>query len=159
MINTRFRAALMCRFVVLVAFLSVTGCAVLQQLVQAPEVAVTDVRLAKAGLLQQVLEFDLELENPNSFALPLAAMNYTLEISGIEIGKGSHTKALTLPANGQAVWPITFKVNSLDLLSNVLQHGDFQDARYRVFGNFRFSESSRLPAIPFERSGRVGAAE
>lgn len=129
----------------------------MQQLVQAPDVAVTDVRLSKVGLLQQVLEFDLELDNPNPFSLPLVAMEYTLEISGIEVGKGSQSQSLTLPANGEAVWPVQFKVNSLDLIANVLERGDFRDASYRVFGSFRLSESSKLPAIPFDRSGKIGS--
>ncbi len=134
-----------------------SGCAVMQQLVQAPDIAITDMKLAKAGLLEQVLEFQLELDNPNAFALPLIAMNYTLELSGIEIGQGEQTKAITLPANGQATWPVSFKVNSLKLAQSVLNHGEFKDLDYRIFGNFKLSESGQLPSIPFDKRGNLGA--
>ncbi len=133
------------------------GCAVMQQLVQAPDIAVTDMKLARAGLLEQVLEFQLELDNPNAFALPLVAMNYTLELAGIEIGQGEQTKSVTLPANGQAVWPVSFKVNSLKLAQSVLEHGDFKELDYRVFGNFKVSDSGRLPSIPFDKRGNIGS--
>lgn len=147
------------RAVAIVLLFSLSACAVLQQVVQAPDVSVTDMRLAKAGLFEQVLEFDLELGNPNGFSLPLAAMEYTLVVSGVEIGRGAQTQALTLPAYGQARWPVNFKVNSLKLLQGVLSEGAFQGRDYRIFGSFRLSESSRLPAIPFEQSGQIGSAK
>lgn len=143
--------------VVLLSGWVLAGCAVMQQFVQAPDISVSNMKLARAGLLEQVLEFQLELDNPNAFALPLVAMNYTLELAGIEIGQGEQTKSVTLPAKGQAVWPVSFKVNSLKLAQSVLEHGEFKDLDYRVFGNFKLSESANLPSIPFDKRGNVGS--
>ncbi len=141
----------------LAALLLLSSCAVLQQLVQPPGVAITDMRMGKVGLFEQVLEFDLKLDNPNAFALPMAGMEYTLELAGIEIGQGAQREAISVPALGQARWPVSFEVNSLKLIQSLIEkQGRFDRIDYRIHGRFLLSENSQLPPIPFDRRGQVG---
>ncbi len=143
----------------LAAILLLSACAVLQQLVQAPAVAITDMRLGKVGLFEQVLEFELKLDNPNAFALPMAGMEYTLELAGIEIGRGTQREAISVPALGQARWPVSFEVNSLKLIQSLMERqGRFEQLDYRIQGRFLLSEDSRLPPIPFDRRGEIGGS-
>ena len=90
--------------------LALGGCASLGQLAKSAfrEPKLTFVRVAVAGLDFEgaTLAFDYRLENPNSFGLTLARVQYWLKVEGSEVTRGEVAGGLSIPAAGQA--PVRF---------------------------------------------------
>lgn len=144
------------RTLLMLTALLLSGCALMQQLVETPTLRVANVSMASGGLMEQVVTFEFLVDNPNPFRLPVAGMAYTLELGGVEVGRGEQSQGITLPANGTARWPVTFRINGFKLAQGLLERGNLKDLDYRLFGSFRFSDSTSVPGLPFDKRGLIG---
>jgi len=79
---------------------------------ESPTVKLLSVKPVKLGLKSQDLAFELEVTNPNAYALPLQALSFIAAIEGKEIARGFTGDRVTLPANGNAVIEILVNTSS-----------------------------------------------
>ena len=110
--------------VVLVALVSlpITGCQEAQNLLSGldkPGVTVAGVRFTDISLEHLDLNVDLEITNPYSVDLPVAALDYDLGSSGQSFLSGRSDNAASIPANGKATYPFAVRLPFAGLL-NVL---------------------------------------
>src|SRR5205814_4351862 len=99
---------------VLTTCLFAVGCAALN--VQKPTAAVTQMSVGEVNPQGFTLDFGVDLKNPNSFAMPLAAADYELGIGGSGLLKGQATPSGSIPANGSLAVTVPVTVSFERLL-------------------------------------------
>jgi LEA14-like dessication related protein len=91
-----------------------TGCAALN--VQKPTAAVTGMNVRGVDADGFTLDFAVDVTNPNSFALPIAAADYQLGVGGARVLDGKAKPSGSIPANGTLGVTLPVTVGFDDLL-------------------------------------------
>ena len=139
--------------------LSLSACSsinTLRQIVDPPTVSLVDVRLVSAGLLEQRYRLSLRVQNPNSVAIPINGMNYSVGLGGSEFARGVTASSFVLPAKGEDLVEIDVSTNLLDSARHVyalLKSGE-DNVDYNLSGNVQV-DLPFVKSMPFSRSGQV----
>ncbi len=129
---------------------------VLQEVLKAPEVTVTDFKLAKAGLINQTLAVTLKVKNPNKVPLPIKGFSYKIDLAGDEFANGNTQEEFTIPAGGEKNIDVYVTLNllrSTSHLLNVVKSGS-SAIDYQLSGAI----SVNLPlmgSIPINKKGKI----
>ncbi len=141
---------------VFTAVLALAACAAFNP-IEKPQVAITNIKMAPANGFQQKLLVGLQLDNPNSFALNLGRLRYTLELQGQSLAGGSLNEAISLPANGQTQIVVPVEVNLLSglgvlskILGNMQSDLDYKLSLTAAVSNFGLGD------ITINKVGKVG---
>ena len=104
---------------ILVAFVFWTGCKSIQNVAKSkiPVAKASDLRITGADFSSLDLEVDLEIENPNSFAVTLSGLAYDLVINQRSILQGDQEKALRIDAAQRSTLSIPMSLSLQNLLS------------------------------------------
>lgn len=86
---------------------------------QPPTATVTDVRLAGVDLQSVTLDFEVEIMNPYSFALPLTDLDYALSTNAQPFLNGSTKLDGSVPAEGMKSVVLPIRVDLVGLLDTV----------------------------------------
>ncbi|MDT8342250.1 MAG: LEA type 2 family protein [Longimicrobiales bacterium] len=143
---------------------ALTACA---SLVKEPQVSLVQVELASIGLTGATARVQLDIHNPNRFALDARAVEYTLAFHPDDpsrtpevpddawrpLATGRTAEAVSLA--GQATTPVTVLVPFTyrevgDAVASLLRDGRL---RYRFFGSFTVDSAVGDFRIPFDRNG------
>lgn len=138
----------------LLAVLLVTACASLEDALP-PQVSLADVRLLQPGILEQELEVDLLVRNPNNFDLPLEGMTFDLTLNGQHFAEGFTNESVTIPRLGQARVPVTASTSFLDIVQQVMgfaRGGGKLD--YEING-LAYLRGITTRTVPYQKSGRL----
>lgn len=139
--------------VTLAALLS--GCASLQQLVQAPSVSVAGVRMQDISFAAVTLDFDLQVHNPNAFGASLQGFDYRFVLQNNELFSGSSGNALSVPAQGNGHLHIPVKLNFKEIYALISETKSLDSLAYQVSGNVKPGGLLAGFALPFSKSGRL----
>ncbi|CAA0112988.1 Uncharacterised protein [Zhongshania aliphaticivorans] len=125
--------------------------------IEKPRVAITNLNMAPGNGFQQKLLVGLQLDNPNSFAVNLGRLRYTLELQGQSLAGGSLNEAISLPANGQTQLVVPVEVNLLSgigvlskILGNLQSDLDYKLSLTAAVTNFGLGD------ITINKVGKVG---
>lgn len=106
----------------IIAFLTVTavaltagGCGMMQQ----PTARISSANLGEVSPTYMVMRFDVVVENPYNFALPLSNLDYKLSSEGQEFMNGTADVEGDVPAQSSRVLDIPVRINYRELLSTV----------------------------------------
>lgn len=134
------------------------GCALTQ--LKAPAITPQSVELTDVQLDEQHFTVRLHVQNPNDRPLPIKSATCTLEIQGVEVGKGESGGPFTLPALGDTDVDLLVTTNLLtsvpELFRRVLQHRALPDYHFSGWIN---PDIALLPPIPFAKSGQITLPE
>ena len=84
----------------LLLFAMVSACADLGiKPITYPTVSLSSLQLLNASLSEQSYEIQLQIDNPNTFPLPLTTIDYELTLNDTVFAKGTNEEAVTIPAN------------------------------------------------------------
>lgn len=149
------------RTVVLVmALLMLGGCSLFVPDLRPPEVALRGVVLERTGLREQIFRVYLDVSNPNDRVVRVAEARLALQVEQIDLGEGTTTEPLTLPANGRSrivVRVATDVISKAPDLLSWLMSGD-PDLDYRVSG-FIDVGGAGMVRIPVNETGRVSIGD
>ena len=95
----------------LAGWLVLAGAAVALVSCAAPQVRVADARLGRIDLDSLTVDFTLDVANPNDFALPVAAVDWSLALFGQRVGTGTARPDETIPAQASARVPMPVRVS------------------------------------------------
>lgn len=121
-----------------------------------PTLSIADLRPTKFARDGQVFTLKLKVDNPNGIALPIAGLNYALNLSGYDIAQGFSDNAVSIPANGTGFVEVDIKANLIEILPKLaksLMSGDRSlsyDLKGQVNLNSRF-----VKTIPFDKKGEL----
>lgn len=141
--------------IVLVLGLLLASCSNVIKKPQPPTVSVVGVKPLTLSVVAPRLQFNLKVENPNGFDLPIQRIRYVMQVAGQEVAKGEEMAATTIPANGSGIVPVSAEVrlgSFMQQLSTVLQRGQI-DLTYNLQG--RVNLDNWPTAIPFKKRGSL----
>ena len=146
-------ARLLSRPAALLAVLVVAACASLED-AQPPQVSIADIKFLKSGLLEQDIELDLRLRNPNNFDLPLDGMTFDLMLNGQHFAEGFSDESVTIPRFGEAHLPVTASTSLIDLARQALGIARSGELDYQINGR-AYLGGLRSGSLPYEKRGRL----
>ena len=119
-----------------------------------PNVSVVSIETRGGNMLQQNFSVKLNIQNPNTRALPVRGLHVELNVGGEQIASGVSDRAVVVPALGESEFDLTIKANMalavLKLANKLDQHASTVD--YDLTG----AASIDLPFLhdlPFHQSG------
>mgnify|MGYP000653871636 CR=1 FL=1 len=143
-------------FILVLVIGLLSGCSALKyQTAEAPRVSLASLGIQELGLVEQRFDVGLRLRNPNDFALPIAGVEYQVELEGESFASGMTNDRIELPAMGEQV--ISLGVTT-SLISNLQRLRRWQSAPpdslpYTVSGRVKLAG---VPIrLPFDYSGKV----
>jgi LEA14-like dessication related protein len=119
-----------------------------------PDVALRDLRLVGAGLLQQDVDLLLSVTNPNSRDMPLNGLRVTLDLNGQPLAKGYSNASVTVPRLSTITVPVRASIGSLDLVRRFMDLGTRGGLDYALRGE-ALLDTVGDAALPFEASGTL----
>jgi LEA14-like dessication related protein len=121
-----------------------------------PNVSVVSIETRGGNMLQQNFSVKLNIQNPNTRALPVRGLHVELNVGGEQIASGVSDRAVVVPALGESQFDLTIKANMalalIKLANKMDQHGSTVD--YDLTG----AASIDLPFLhdlPFHQSGSL----
>jgi len=133
------------------AALALAACALAH--LQAPKLSLVDVQVLGGELWQQRLKVRMHVQNPNDRALPVKALEYTIEVQGQPFAEGQSLAPFVVPALGEADFEMTVTMNAAGALMGVLsRYAGGGQIEYRLVGKVSLSEGW-LRSIPFDERG------
>lgn len=132
-----------------VAFLS--GCSSLGMFSEKPKAELTQVFIRDTTLLGTTLVFVVNVENPNSKAIDVKEVDYTVFIAGKELAAAKTEKPIHVPAKGKADIEVPLPIQYSRLLQNIGDIVMANEVNYRIQGSAKMSVFS----IPFSKEGKV----
>lgn len=129
------------------------GC-VAPQKVQAPSIALQDVKLLNTEGLTQYLRIELLVSNPNDFDIPLTGLKFGMQLNGLDFAEGLSDQRVDIPRLGRAVVPVEVTVSVLALMRQIQAVQKKHGLDYRVAGTV-FLDHLLLPSVDFDREGKV----
>lgn len=132
--------------------LLLAACALAPRL-EAPQLTIVGVQVVGSDLLAQRLKLRVHVDNPNNVTLPVAGIEYTLEVEGEPFATGESAASFVVPALGSAEFDMNVTTNVAGTLIRLLSRGtDAQSVSYRLSGKVSLS-SGWMRSIPFEQHG------
>lgn len=134
--------------------ISAAGCATN---ITPPQVAVLDVGLMRAGVLDQQVSLVLCVTNPNDRELRFSRATFALDVAGARSAEGETTSSIALPPHASVAVPFAVATSTRNFgpqLANVVTSGGID---YRVSGKVTLQS---LPvSVPYQSSGRLSFDE
>jgi LEA14-like dessication related protein len=155
--NIRIRPSL--PVVILVAALggATSGCAALAANLGGtpmPKITVQRVRLQSANVREVRLQVDFTVENPYSAPLPALGLDYQVQLTGVDLARGTAQVQHTVPARGSAPLTTTLSFGPLEAVK-VATRLALGNRRYRISGSFRVRTPIGDISVPFRHRGKL----
>lgn len=142
---------------VVVVLIALAGCASLAEMVATPRVSVAELSLVEAGFDQQRFRLQLDVENTNPFPLPLARIDYALDLAGLRFATGASDQTVTIGASASE--RISLELQT-DLMTSAIQLGRLfiggmpESIDYRITGGLAV-DFPGASLLRFDESGDV----
>jgi LEA14-like dessication related protein len=140
---------------IVLAAWALAGCSAFVPKLQSPQLSIVNVELLSSNLWEQRLRVRIRVENPNDRVLPVAALSYSIEVAGQELGHGAANDSFVVPALGESEFATDVSANMAGALLAILGrgHGGASDPiDYRIVGKITLG-GGFVRSIPFEHQG------
>ena len=127
------------------------ACATMDQFIQTPKATFDSLDLTEATLLDCILTFNFNVNNPNPIGLQASRVTYDLKLNGVNFVRGQLDQGLSLPARGTVRMRIPMQINYLDFYKSVSQIVSTRCAAYELRGGFSVGPLT----IPFRATGTL----
>jgi len=140
----------------MLATVVLAGCTTLPFQARKVNVSLSDVSIARMGVVEQVYALKLRVQNADSNPLHVAGLAYAVEINGRSFAKGVNPKTVVIPAFGEALFEVQAVSSISTLIEQIVRLNlDRPKAwRYRLTGHLSTQEQWSM-AVPFEHAGEI----
>lgn len=138
----------------IIVFIAGIGGCVAPQNVQAPSIALQDVKLLNVEGLTQHLQVQLLVSNPNEFDIPLTGLKFGMQMNGLDFAEGLSNQRVDIPRLSRAVVPVEVTVSVLAVMKQIRAVQKRNGVDYRVAGTV-YLDHVLLPSVEFDRQGKV----
>ena len=129
------------------------SCCALVPKLEAPQLSIADVQVLGGDLWEQRLMVRMHVHNPNDRALPIKALEYSVEVDGQQFASGASVASFTVPALGDTDFDMNVTTNLATTFVKLLgRSADGGDVGYRLIGKVSLSEGI-LRTVPFDQKG------
>ncbi len=136
--------------------LALSGCALLRPELQPPQATLVAVEMTELGVRQQRFRLVIDLDNPNTIALPVNALAYSVMLEGAPFAEGRTEGGFRVPAGGRERVRLTVSTDllrSLEQLQGLLVAGR-RDVGYELDGRVWLDMPMR-PSLRFSDRGSI----
>ena len=152
--------SLRCLALLCLAAFALSGCSTLQGLKEKPSVSVSDIRLKKASLTENVVLVSLRVMNPNDASLDIQGITCDLALNGKAFAQSTTTSAFRLEPNSSVMVPVEIHSSTADALgalSHTLQLGlkGKHAASYTLKGTLTVAFHGLPIKVPFSNTGEI----
>lgn len=138
--------------------LLLAGCAsTLQNMVKSPSVALRGVELVSLGLSNQTFMLTFDVNNPNSFSLPVSSVTYGVKLDGQRFASGTTADRFSIPASGASQFAISVDLNLLQTAPQLLslaRQGLGKEVKYELEGQLAV-DLPLAPPLTYRNSGSI----
>lgn len=142
----------------LVTLFVFSACATsVQDLVKSPVVDLRGVQIMGLGFNSQTFLLSFDINNPNSFALPVRSVNYALKLDGQAFASGQTASEFSVPANGASQFAISVDLNLLQTapqLLSIVRQSARKDVGYELHGRLAL-DLPFVPAVDYRNTGSI----
>lgn len=134
-----------------------SGCAGTEALVTAPSVSLTSVEVQKIGFEGQTFLLKFDVENANSFPLPIKEIRYSVLLGNQRFASGKTQCDFTIPARGDGKFAISVNLDLLNAgteLAAIIGGGVRDSVIYELDGSLTV-DIPLLRPIRFSSTGTV----
>jgi LEA14-like dessication related protein len=135
------------------SLLTVTGCATLKKLFKKPRVTFKTARLANASLSDATVDVVYQVDNPNTFGLSLAKVDYAFFVEGKQVVAGSPRKGLELKPRGSSELVFPANVKFADIVPVVQTFLTKDAATFKAQGSLGIETPIGVITFPLEQEG------
>jgi LEA14-like dessication related protein len=139
------------------SFTTLTGCAALQNLLKGafkkPTLTFKTARLSSASLSDATVDLVYEVNNPNSFGLDLASVDYSFFVEGKQVVAGKPKKGLSLKKNGKSELVFPANVKFADIVPVVETFLNKDKAAYKAEGSVGIKTPIGVLNFPLSKEG------
>ena len=131
-----------------------SACSSLSSLIEKPGVSVADFALKDLNANSQTFTVRLKVDNPNGFSLPIAGLDYGLNILGTDVLNGSNATGVRIPANGSDFIDLDLSVDlvkSIPGIARALKNSN-GNLSYGLNGAVKL-DSPLIKNVPFSKTG------
>jgi LEA14-like dessication related protein len=132
-----------------------TGSCALVPKLEAPQLSIADVQVVGGDLWTQHLKVRMHVQNPNDRALPIKALEYTVEVDGQQFATGASAASFVVPALGETEFDMNVTTNLASTFIKLLGRGSgagTDEVSYRLVGKVSLSEGF-VRSVPFDEKG------
>lgn len=152
--ESRYHSAMLPRLIAGLLVLALSACSLLRPQFEQPTVSVVGIELRSGNLLQQNFQVKLHVQNPNSQALPVRNLRFTLSVEGDAVADGLNDRAFVVPAHGESDFDVNISANLAVVILKLA--GKRQSHANSIAYDVNGAASVDLPFlsnIPFHQSG------
>lgn len=137
----------------LLAALLLVACSLMPHF-ETPQLSVVNVQILGGDLWSQRLKVRLHVQNPNDRALPVRALQYTIEVEGQTFASGESTEPFVVPPLGANDFDMTINTNLAGTVLRLIGRGANaqNDIAYHLTGKLTLSQGF-VRSIPFDQRG------
>ena len=99
--------------------------------------------------LEQRLQVDLRIRNPNDFDLAVTGIDFKLDLNGNRLARGLGNKELVVPRLSDAVTSVETSTSTLQVVRQLLSFSGNQPLTYHLTGVVH----TKAGRLPFDNSG------
>lgn len=142
-------------FLVLLALslITLTGCATLKKLFKKPRLTFKTARLSSASLSDATVDVVYQVDNPNSFGLSLAKVDYAFFVEGKQVVAGAPRKGIQLKARDSSELVFPANVRFADIVPAVETFLTKDVANFKVQGSVGIDTPVGIISFPLEKEG------
>lgn len=140
---------------IVIALMMLSACANLVSKPIKPTIELVNVKPLNINMSEQKLRFTLKVINPNSFDLPVEAINFVARFNDTNIANGKSNQSVTIPANSEAILSldVTAGLNRLASTLHTMLQGKDPNLDYELKGTVQVASWPR--PIPFDVIGAM----
>jgi LEA14-like dessication related protein len=143
------------RCTMFIVALLVTACIPLGQQFETPEVTLETLRILRVADAKAELSIGLRIYNPNTYALPVARVEFDVTIDGRPAADSRSVRVDPLPPHGEAKVELSGRVDIAAVATALMALGSQLPVDYAVKGTITLTDGT---ALPFARKGRIPVA-
>jgi len=120
-----------------------------------PTFTLKEIEIKRISFQEIDFLFGIEVQNPNQFDLKLRALEYTVYLSGQEVGKGRLEKEIKIVKAASTLVPVPLQTNLRNLGNPLALILAGKDLQYKIEGAAIIKASMGSTTIPFSKSGEI----
>jgi LEA14-like dessication related protein len=143
-------------FPILLAVLTITGCAGVGKQLEPPRISLANIRVQKVSGLETAFEIQMRVINANDIDLNVRGISAELEINGQPFATGVSNTPVEIPSYGTELATVTVYSSVIKMFKSVYGLKDSEALKYRLKGKVRVSGNNMTAtSLPFESEGEV----
>lgn len=140
--------------IIFLALGSLSGCAGLVRDVITPEVYLAGIEPLESGLLEQRVRVDLNVVNPNRFAVTVSSLDFVLDVNDSRLVSGRTSESVTIPGGAERAVAVTARTGVVQIMRQLLRLPGTNALKYQLSGNLRLGRFMGRN-IPFDFQGEL----